>query len=75
MLHWATSVCLTVFFESPYSFRQKAVVVQVAVRLHGCRVSLMLRFGLNEVVWMAHELVITFYYGWIGILSVKDSHH
>ena len=56
-------------FEFPYMFWQKAVVVQAAVRLHGCRVPLMLRSGLNKVVKTVHELVILFFLGCIGILS------
>ena len=56
-------------FEFPYMFWQKAVAVQAAVRLHGCRVPLMLCSGLNKVV--KTELVILFFLGWVGILSVS----
>ena len=40
---------LQFFLEFSYGFWQKAVVVQVSVRLYVCRVSLMFRSGLNEV--------------------------
>ena len=59
-------------FEFPYMFWQKAVSVQAAVRLHGCRVLLMLCSGLDEVVWTVPELVILFFLDWVGILSVSD---
>ena len=58
--------------EFPYRFWQKAVVVQVAVRLHRYRMRLMLCSGLDEVVWTVPELVILFFLDWVGILSVSD---